>query len=409
MRIAFVADGHSPIAQAWMDHFIRAGDEVHLISTYPCLSDPRLASQRFVPVAFSGLGDPVSPLVRPRGTSPLDWLRTAAGIRWRVVLRHWLGPLTIRRAAAHVRVALSQIGPDLVHAMRVPFEGMVAAAAQPAAPLVCSTWGNDFTFHARATPAMASATRRTMQRVDALHVDCRRDLRLAAEWGLRAGCPSIVLPGNGGVQRTIFHPVEGAEASVSGAVQDALRSISENAPVVINPRGFRVYVRHDTFFRMIPHVLASIPEVRFLCPAMAAEPLAERWVRAWGISERVVLLPRLSAEGMAAAFRRAAVVVSLGVHDGTPNTLLEAMACGCVPVAGDLESIREWIDPEVNGLLVDSADAHSVAEAVKRALTDRALVDRSRQTNARLIAERADYPAVMRQAEEFYSGLIAGN
>ena len=33
------------------------------------------------------------------------------------------------------------------------------------------------------------------------------------------------------------------------------------------------------------------------------------------------------------------------MHDGTPNTLLEGMACGCLPVAGDLDSIREWLKP----------------------------------------------------------------
>jgi hypothetical protein len=45
-------------------------------------------------------------------------------------------------------------------------------------------------------------------------------------------------------------------------------------------------------------------------------------------------------------------VVSPAIHDGTPNSLLEGMACGCFPVAGDLESIREWITHGQNGLLV---------------------------------------------------------
>ena len=67
-------------------------------------------------------------------------------------------------------------------------------------------------------------------------------------------------------------------------------------------------------------------------------------------------------------FRSAAVLVSPSTHDGTPNTLLEGMACGCFPVAGDLESIREWITPGVNGLLVDPSDADALAEAILSAL-----------------------------------------
>lgn len=44
---------------------------------------------------------------------------------------------------------------------------------------------------------------------------------------------------------------------------------------------------------------------------------------------------------MAYLFRLADVTVSLSEDDGTPNTLLEAVACGCFPIAGDIESVRE--------------------------------------------------------------------
>ncbi len=78
-----------------------------------------------------------------------------------------------------------------------------------------------------------------------------------------------------------------------------------------------------------------------------------RWVQELGVAAQVELLPKQTRAQMADLFRRRAVVVSPTTHDGTPNTLLEAMACGCLPVVGDLESLREWITPGVNGLLVD--------------------------------------------------------
>lgn len=346
MRLAFVADGHSPIARSWMAYFIDAGAEVHLISTYPCQADARLASMTLAPVAYSGMGDGAGDR---RGTGAFGWLRSAAGLGLRVRLRQWLGPLTIRRSAARVRQALLTIQPDLVHALRVPFEGMVAAAANPAAPLLISTWGNDFTFHARSTASMALATRRAMRRADALHADCARDLRLGRAWGFAVDRPTIVLPGNGGVRSEVFHPQARPGEALPEAVRPILEGLPADCPVVVNPRGFRAYVRQDTFFRMMPSVLEQIPATHFLCPAMKDELVAERWVRRLGLQGATHLLPALSPEAMAAVFRRAQVVVSLGVHDGTPNTLLEAMACGCYPVAGDLKSIREWIDPRSMG------------------------------------------------------------
>jgi glycosyltransferase involved in cell wall biosynthesis len=100
------------------------------------------------------------------------------------------------------------------------------------------------------------------------------------------------------------------------------------------------------------------------------------------------------------------VVVSPSTHDGTPNTLLEAMACGCTPVAGDLESIREWITPGLNGLLVDPGDPLGLADAICEALGNARLRARAREHNQIMIRERAEYQGVMHKAESFYEKLI---
>jgi glycosyltransferase involved in cell wall biosynthesis len=110
---------------------------------------------------------------------------------------------------------------------------------------------------------------------------------------------------------------------------------------------------------------------------------------------------------MAELFRRSQVAVSPSTHDGTPNTLLEAMACGCFPVAGDLESLREWITPGANGLLVAPGDPRALADAILLALEQPAFRQRARQHNLRLISERAEYTKVMHIAEEFYRKVMA--
>jgi hypothetical protein len=43
---------------------------------------------------------------------------------------------------------LSELKPDLVYAMRLPYEGLFAAAAVNSAPLLISIWGNDLTLFA---------------------------------------------------------------------------------------------------------------------------------------------------------------------------------------------------------------------------------------------------------------------
>ena len=144
----------------------------------------------------------------------------------------------------------------------------------------------------------------------------------------------------------------------------------------------------------------------FLGLAMHGSPVAEKWVERLHLGHAVRLLPPVSRSEVADLFRLADVAVSPSEHDGTPNTLLEAMACGSFPVAGNIESVREWIDDGENGLLCDPANPESLAAVIVRALDDAELRRKAKVRNQQLVAERADYQTVMAQAEAFYADLI---
>lgn len=382
MKILFVADGRSAISRNWIEWFVREGHEVHLASTFACESMPGLSGLELTPVAFSGIKP--SPQGRTKGASLVWGART---LKLRAAIRQWLGPLTLQRAARRLREISERVRPDIIHAMRIPYEGMLAADAYVAGiPLLVSVWGNDFTLHAPSTPLMRHYTEWTMKVADALHADCMRDIRLAKQWGFGIDRPTLVTPGNGGIRTNIFYPP-------AELVQ---------APVIINPRGFRAYVRNDTFFKAIPLVLSKEPQARFLCVSMTGEKQVLDWIAEYDIAHAVELLePRPHAQ-MAEVFRSAAVLVSPSTHDGTPNTLLEGMACGCFPVAGDLESIREWITDGKNGFLVDPANPTALADAILTALANPSLRAAAADENARLIATRAEYEQNMRRIEEFY-------
>ena len=388
MRILYIADGRSPIARNWITHFIKPGNQVHLISTSDCTAIPGLASLHIQPVAFSGAGASTAHTI----PNQMGRLRRLAPMPLRTFIRQWLGPLTFPRSVGRLRTLIEQIRPDLVHAMRYPYEGIITAMASPNAPLIVSVWGNDFTLHAKANPLIGYLTRRALKKTSALHADCQRDLRLAYELGYAERHPAVVLPGSGGIRREVFFPPTQPRPPAP--------------PLIIQPRGFRTYIRNDSFFQALPLVLQHYPQARFLCPSMEREPQAHRWVEQLGLDRNVELLPLVPHGQMADLFRQAHIVVSPSTHDGTPNTLLEAMACGCFPVAGDIESINEWLQHEENSLLVDPADPQMLAEAILRAIQDHALRQKAEKLNQQIISERANYRSVMAQAETFYSEVV---
>ncbi|HRJ75395.1 MAG TPA: glycosyltransferase, partial [Anaerolineales bacterium] len=85
---------------------------------------------------------------------------------------------------------------------------------------------------------------------------------------------------------------------------------------------------------------------------------------------------------------------------------IEAMACGCFPVAGDLESIREWITYGQNGLLFDANDSQSIADAILLGLEREDLRHDAAGLNANLISAKADYEVNMKRMEEFYKSIV---
>lgn len=398
MRITFLADLRSSIAVQWIKYFVERGHEVQAISSHPLSGDELPGAETTsLPLVLAGPDRSATaaslppPGRRPSMTARLATLATPGRA---AAVRSVIGPAWLRTKHARLQRLIDDYRPDLVHAMRIPFEG-IAAGALAGPPLIVSTWGNDLTLFANRTPAMARATRRTLARTSVLHCDCRRDADLALDWGFPAGRPIWVLPGNGGVDRSVFHPGPGGLRHRLGLPPEAV--------LILNPRGIREYVRTDTFFAALAPVLRSRPDVHVACPGMAGSRVAENLIAGARLDRsRVHLLPKLDRRLMADAFRASRVSVSLSEHDGTPNTLLEAMACGTLPVVGDVASVREWIKDGTNGIVISAQDPHLVAIALERALSDDALVAAGGAENQRLVADLADYDKNMVDIESKY-------
>jgi glycosyltransferase involved in cell wall biosynthesis len=409
MRLLYVADGRSPIALSWIPYFIEAGHEVHLASTFPCRPVDGLASFDVIPVALSGA---INPLEHGGGT-PLSLLRRVVPVALRTMIRQRIAPFSFPRAARSLEEVIGRIQPDLVHAMRIPYEGMIASLAMhlidrgivkvrvKKPPLVISVWGNDFTLHAKSTPSMANHTRQALKSTAGLHCDCRRDQRLAVELGFEATKPQVLVPCAGGVRMDVFHPAD-------GTVADNARATDKNSLVtIINPRGFRAYVRNDTFFHAIPGVAEKYSQAHFICPGMQGELQAEKWIAELGLRNIVELLPSQTRQQMAELFTGSQITLSITTHDGTPNTLVEAMACGCFPIAGDIESLREWITPGENGLLVDPADPQELAEAIVKAISQPEMRQAAKEKNLQLVKDRAEYEKCMGMVDDWYRKVIS--
>lgn len=405
MRICFVVDAQSPHAIHWIRHMHAAGHEVHVISTYefdreqvPCVTS------HIVPVDFSagfrgnekaasmGTSTPTTRdkvIAKFRGT-PM-W-KALAGVKNRTALK------LITKRAATVREHIRSIQPDIVHSMRIPFEGLLACAAvrDLSLPFLTSTWGNDFTLFAERDKAIKRLTLEVLQRIDGIHCDCEKDVKIARSWGLAAHKPSMVAPGNGGIDANLFSPV-----ADRAAVRREI-GLPENVPVILNPRGLKEYIRNDTVFASMPLVWEQFPEAILVCASMAGKAQAISMAEATGHPERIQLLASMPREQLARYFQAADVVVSCSNHDGTPNSLLEGMSCGVFPCVSGIESNLEWVTSGVNGLVHDQTSPVSLANDLKTALADDSFRERAARENRPMVQERAGIETSVAKLEEMY-------
>jgi glycosyltransferase involved in cell wall biosynthesis len=105
-------------------------------------------------------------------------------------------------------------------------------------------------------------------------------------------------------------------------------------------------------------------------------PKIEERIRALGLAESVALLGAKTSDEVVAIVQRAdlfvlpSVVAPDGQMEGVPVALMEALACEVPVVASRLSGIPELVIDGVTGVLVAPGDAHELAGAIERLVTD---------------------------------------
>ncbi len=262
-------------------------------------------------------------------------------------------------------------------------------------PFLVTSWGSDLLLGARRSLVQRQLARWVLGRAD--YVTCVSSQLLDAARALGVAAERVELT-PWGVDTALFHP-------------DAARH--DRSPVVLSIRGLKPIYSPLVIARAIPAVLARWPDARFVIRTYSADAalLAEfqRLVAATGSSHAVRYVGDLPGdEAIADLYRQAAVVVSVPSSDGTPQSVLEAMACGAAPVLSDLPALRAWVQPDREGLFVPVGDVAALAAAILRLLDDDTLRQSVQAAAVRLVQERADSRLWMRRYEQIYQQLAAG-
>jgi glycosyltransferase involved in cell wall biosynthesis len=137
---------------------------------------------------------------------------------------------------------------------------------------------------------------------------------------------------------------------------------------------------------------------------LASIPETEMWY--WTLPEEIRchchIQERISREKVLELMAQARVMLAPSLADGTPNTMLEAMAAGAFPILSPLETITHWVENERNVLFARNLYPEEIAQALRRAMTDDTLVDRAAERNLGLVTKIGDRSKIRPRVVEFY-------
>ncbi len=269
---------------------------------------------------------------------------------------------------------LRRFRPDAVTCLYVSGYGFMGALCG-FHPLVVSALGSDLLVDYPRHLLHKLQIEYALRKADLVTTDSDSLSRVAAQAG---AAPEKIIKIYMGIDDSIFHPPPGGK----GGGPDS------RPPVVISTRN--LYPVYDLELLVEAAALVNRrSEAEFvICgDGPEREKLEKRSVQL-GLDRNIEFTGKLKAENLARRLRAADIYVSTSRSDSTSVSLLEAMACGLVPVVTDIEANREWITDGENGLVIEDREPRSLAEAIDRAASDREFTDSARKTNFRLIRER---------------------
>jgi glycosyltransferase involved in cell wall biosynthesis len=387
MRILFVGFPDSIHTARWINQLVNENWDIHLFpvhdgpvhaelnsitvhsffNTWPALNNER--------VVRKGLRWPI---LKGRGKIKTILEKTAPGF-----------------AADPARLAqtIQSLKPDCLHVLEMQHAGyltlkslnLLRADAIP--PCIYSSWGSDlyrYGYHSE----HASRIRDFLSRCDYYIADCHRDLLLVRKLGFR-GETLGVFPAGGGFDLQQIGPFR---EPITGRSVIALKGY----------HGERLLGRALVALEGLRSCEDLIEHYEVIVYSVDTQVSEEVQRMAGTTRIRISELPYSPHIEMIRLMGRSRIAISIGLTDGTPLSLLEAMGMGAFPIQSDTVSTAEWIDNGKNGLLVPPEDSESIALALRKALSDDELVHNAAEINAGIIAERVNASLTTPQVIELY-------
>ena len=291
-----------------------------------------------------------------------------------------------------IRSLIKRIEPDIVHAHYVTQYGFCGAFSG-FHPLVVSAWGSDVLVDPGNSKVLKLMVKYALGKADAIYA-VSGDIagKIVSKFGISGEVVKIV---PFGVDIELFQPTIRAEKTADSKI------------IVFSNRSFLKVYNIETLINAIPTVLEKNKNIHFVIKGSG--PLEESLkglASDLNVNDCVTFMGWSEYHEMLKHLRDCDIYVSTALSDGTPVSVLEAMACGKACIATDVGGVHEWIKDGVNGCLIPPQQPRVLAERILELSENPAKKEMLGKEAHRVVAEKGDWQKIMKQVSEDYKAMV---
>lgn len=222
------------------------------------------------------------------------------------------------------------------------------------------------------------------------HVVNAEDLRtqLTRDFGVPR-CRITVIPN--GVDTDFFHPAPNPRKGQRKSVL---------CPARLHPDK-----DHKTLIAAFKHVAAEHPEVELRIVGNGPHrDIINELVAASGLARKISLIP--GQKDLRPYFWDSDLTVLSSIHEGLPNVILEAMACGLPVVATHVSGLPELVEHGKTGLLVPPQNPAALAAAISCLLDDEKLRESFGRSGRETAVVKYSIQSMVKSHESLFTRLL---
>ena len=274
-----------------------------------------------------------------------------------------------RDLALSFEKALQNIKPDVVHSFAlyvscVPIKEVMKKHRK--LRWIYSSWGSDL-FYFQNEPSYLKDIKRVLPRVDYMFSDCKRDAKIAKQYGFK-GKMLGVFPGGGG------YPVS--------SMKENLQPLQYRNTILIKGyqgrSGRAINVLQA--IRKLKDQLSSYNIVVFGADSEVIHFVNTNKLAEW---KNLTTYKKIPHNSILDLMGKALIYIGNSNSDGMPNTLLEAIIMGAFPIQSNPGgATAEIIEHKKNGLLIDNPESiEEISSLILYAIDDSQMIKKAMAMN----------------------------